>query len=122
VSTILAPYVIVPPVDQPQVRRGLNDKPVEIYSNGKLIQSYMSYVQVGQPWHALEGNAKDKWFVCLTPVKLDYSRDPKNPTLILGAMNVLQADSLDSKVHKAPKAVHRLGVEALADVLDVEFK
>lgn len=99
-------------------RKGIHDKPVEIYVDGEIRETFLSQVQVGQPWHALEGNFSNKWFVCLSPVKLDYSRDSKNPTLIMGALNVLQADTLESKVHRPPRLEDK--ITKISNVEDVE--
>jgi hypothetical protein len=105
-------------------RKGIHDKSVEVWVNGEIKETFLSQVQVGQPWHALEGNFINKWFVCLSPVKLDYSRDSKNPTLIMGAMNVLQADSMESRVHKpatAPRLPSKVYASDAAEVEDVEL-
>ena len=107
------------------VRKGCYDKPVEVFTNGEVIQTFLSQVRVGEPWRTLEGSP-DRWFVCVSPIKTDYSRDSKNPTFVMGAMNVLQADSVDSRRYRAPKIastnVRQLSFEAAGDIEDVQFK
>lgn len=101
-------------------RKGIHDKPVEVFVNGEIKETFLSQVQVGQPWHALEGNFSNKWFVCLSPVKLDYSRDAKNPTLIMGAMNVLQADSMESRIYRPARLPSKVSASDVEDVEVVE--
>ena len=103
----------------PSLRKGIHDKEVEVWVDGEFKNTYLSQVQIGQPWHSLEGAHGDRWFVCLSPVRFDYSRDQKNPTLIMGAMNVLQAESVQSRIHK-PKLSTAKGVPKLSSNYDVE--
>lgn len=83
-------------------RKGAYDKAVEVFMHGEIIPTYLSQVQVGQPWHLAEGSKIDQWFVCVSPIKIDYSRDSKNPTFVMGAINVLQAAPIE-EMHQAPK-------------------
>jgi hypothetical protein len=76
-------------------RKGAYDKAVEIFVGGEIIPTYLSQVRVGQPWHPAEGSKAAEWFVCISPIKIDYSRDSKNPTFIMGAINVLQAAPIE---------------------------
>jgi hypothetical protein len=101
-------------------RKGIHDKRVEVWVDSEIKETFLSQVQVGQPWHALEGNFSSKWYICLSPVRLDYSRDSKNPTIIIGAMNVLQAESMESRVHK-PAAARLTSRVTVSDVEDVEL-
>lgn len=109
-------------------RKGAYDKDVEIFANGEVIVAYLSQVKVGQPWRVASTNDKpDTWFVCVSPIKADYSRDSKNPTFILGALNVLQATPIESRAPKPaalpssppPRLTH---YKTPSDVQDVEFK
>jgi hypothetical protein len=84
-------------------RKGAYDKAVEVFVAGEIIPTYLSQVKVGQPWHLAEGKKTAEWFVCVSPIKLDYSRDSKNPTFIMGAINVLQAAPIEERFESAPK-------------------
>ena len=92
-------------------RKGAYDKAVEVFVDGEIIPTYLSQVKVGQPWHLAEGSKIAEWFVCVSPIKLDYSRDSKNPTFVMGAINVLQAapiEEISTPKLVAPKKAPKL--------------
>ena len=108
-------------------RRGMYDKDVEIFAGGEVIATYLSQVKVGQPWRVADGQSAGNWFVCVSPIKADYSRDSKNPTFILGNLNVLQAPSIESMTPKpatlpTAQPPRRLTSCKTVDVEDVDFK
>jgi hypothetical protein len=103
-------------------RKGAYDKAVEIYVDGEFKITYLSQVRVGQPWHLADGPNSDKWFVCVSPIKVDYSRDSKNPTFIMGAITVLQAAPIEDPtptIEYATKAQVPKLTYSVEDVQDV---
>jgi hypothetical protein len=108
-------------------RKGAYDKDVEVFTNGEVVATYLSQVKVGQPWRVADGSSAGNWFVCVSPIKADYSRDSKNPTFILGNLNVLQAPAIESWAPK-PTALpsaqqpRRLTSCKPSDIQDVDFK